>query len=153
MIRLKIKGLDEAIKALENKKKQLQNVKGFYNEIGNGVLKEIDKSFNKSQSPYGGRWAPLKKPRPDGTTKPLVTRRGTLKSSFKIIKLTNKTMIIGSDVSYGRYHQFGTNTIPIRAFLPLDANEDFKPNPTLTKIIHKAMDKWFGKFDRKEKIE
>ena len=146
----KLEGTEATLKYLKDLTDKLSDVKGFNEEIGLDSIKEIEKSFDKSEDPTGGRWAPLKKKRPDGTSKPLVPTNPKLAKSFRILKLSADEVIIGSTLTYGRWHQEGTNTIPRRAFLPFTEGGALVVTKTMQGIIDRAMDKWFGTFDKKD---
>ena len=76
---------------------------------------KVQKGFDKSKSPYGMQWAPVKR-----AGKPLIDT-GRLRKS-----ITSKTVnrvrdgeirfLIGAP--YGKYHQNGTQTIKKRTMLP-----------------------------------
>jgi len=147
---VKLDGVDGVLKYFSDLEGSLKDIKGFHQEVAEETIKEIHKSFEDSESPLGGRWAPLKKKRADGSSKPLVTKNATLMNSFRIMKLTAKTAVIGSTVNYGRWHQAGTDTIPRRAFLPFTERGDLVITDALQGIINRSIDKWFGTFDKKD---
>jgi len=101
------------------------------------LAKLVDDSFHFSRAPSGESWKPLKKAsiksrrRARGkkgkalqrllqTSKPLVDTRRLRKSIFAVG--TKSTIQFGarSIANYGLYHQWGTPTVPRRAFLPVE---------------------------------
>ena len=87
-----------------------------FNAIGEHIASLVDLNFRDTSDPYGTPWLPLKKPRRDGSSKPL-NRTGILKNSITQHP-TADSVTIGTNVEYGKHHQFGTQHIPQRAFLP-----------------------------------
>jgi phage virion morphogenesis protein len=87
-----------------------------FNAIGEHIASLVDLNFRDGSDPYGTPWLPLKKPRRDGSSKPL-NDTGVLKNSITQ-NPTADSVTIGTNVTYGQYHQFGTTHIPQRAFLP-----------------------------------
>jgi phage virion morphogenesis protein len=89
-----------------------------FNAIGEHLASLVDLNFRDASDPYGAPWLPLKKPRRDGSSKPL-NRNGILKASITQHP-TADSVTIGTNIAYGQYHQLGTNRIPQRAFLPTE---------------------------------
>jgi phage virion morphogenesis protein len=87
-----------------------------FNAIGEHIARLVDLNFRDGSDPYGAPWLPLKKPRRDGSSEPL-NRTGILKNSITQHP-TADSVTIGTNVEYGKHHQFGTQHIPQRAFLP-----------------------------------
>lgn len=83
---------------------------------------DILSNFEESHDPDGVPWLPLKKPRADGSKKPLV-RTGKLRDSFLLLKSNARTsgslstLLLRSDVPYAIFHQRGTRHIPKRRFI------------------------------------
>ena len=89
-------------------------------------------SFQNSRTPEGKSWPPLKnarrRPRDKrkgrkGKDKPLLDT-GLLRASVTtpqgkdhVDKETPTTLVIGSNLFYAGFHQFGTRTIPVRKYL------------------------------------
>jgi phage gpG-like protein len=84
-------------------------------DIGEHVASLVDLTFTDAADPYGSPWLPLKKPRKDGSSKPL-NDTGRLKGSITS-NASALEAIIGTNVAYGKYHQLGLGS-PQRAFLP-----------------------------------
>lgn len=89
-----------------------------FNAIGEHISRLVDLGFKDYTDPYSTPWLPLKKPRRDGSSKPL-NDTGVLKNSITQHP-TADSVTIGTNVDYGQYHQFGTQHIPQRAFLPTE---------------------------------
>ncbi len=88
-----------------------------FNAIGEHIVSLVDLNFVYYTDPYSTPWFPLKKPRRrDGSSKPL-NDTGVLKDSITQHS-TADSVTIGTNVEYGKHHQFGTQHIPQRAFLP-----------------------------------
>ena len=81
-------------------------------------------NFAQWKSPDGTRWLGLKRPRKRGRTREKPLRdRGILMASVTsqgpghLEKVGANEMVYGTIIHYASYHQYGTKTIPIRAFL------------------------------------
>lgn len=83
------------------------------------MMRSIQQNFDSSGRPSS--WVPLaastirQKIRLGYSTKPLI-RTGTLRQSIAS-QADRMSMRLGTMVSYARYHQFGTKTIPARPYL------------------------------------
>lgn len=76
------------------------------------IEKLIDKEFMATKSPYGERWAALKKP----TGLPPI--RGL--KDFFIVENKKNVVSVDHEKSYAKFHQTGTKFMPARSFLPKD---------------------------------
>ncbi len=72
-------------------------------------------AIETSTAPDGTPYPPLKRPRPDGTTKPL-KHTGLLEASLSA-RYVNGELILYSDHPAAKFQNFGTRTIPARRFL------------------------------------
>jgi len=101
---------------------------------------DILSNFEGSHDPDGNPWRPLKKPRADGSKKPLI-RTGKLRDSFTL--LTNRvkatgafsTALLRSDVPYAIFHQRGTRTIPARRFIGAGKRLKIKLNTAMAEWL------------------
>jgi phage gpG-like protein len=64
---------------------------------------------------------------------PLV-REGQLARTPRIVSVTDKNVVVGSDRADAKYHQLGTKTIPARPFFPFDP-ETGKPTDKARRLI------------------
>jgi phage virion morphogenesis protein len=92
-----------------------------FNAIGEHIASLVDLNFRDVSDPYGAPWLPLKKPRkhPHNTDDRPLNDTGVLKNSITQHP-TAGSVTIGTNVEYGKHHQFGTQHIPQRAFLPTE---------------------------------
>lgn len=79
--------------------------------VGEAMVTEVRFGFRKGQDPDGNPWAPIKRQR---------RRKGKGKGGNKILRdtgrlansisaqVTGGTVIVGTNVEYGPYHQYGT---------------------------------------------
>lgn len=88
----------------------------------------IKREFLYTKSPYGVKWAPLKRP----TGLPPI--RG-LKDYFNVVS-PNNVVHVGNDKFYAKFHQTGTRFMPARKFLP-----EGQLSPTWRDKIYKALTK------------
>lgn len=77
--------------------------------------------FTRSEDPDGTPWKPLKKPRGDGTKKPLV-KTGTLRDAVASLRHLSGSQEPGfsqvqARAPYAVFHQVGTRKIPRRRFI------------------------------------
>jgi phage gpG-like protein len=63
-------------------------------------------------------WATMQKRR--GSTAQILVNSGRLRKDIHPIITGRRSVAIGTNVSYGKYHQFGTRDIPERPFLGID---------------------------------
>lgn len=86
---------------------------------------EVQLTFRKEQTPDGVEWLPLKRERPRNSKAGGKRRSKILRDTGRMVNsITGKSaghdVIVGTNVEYAAYHQFGTRTIPARPFLPLE---------------------------------
>lgn len=84
-------------------------------DVGRALLARVQSGFHLSRDPYGRAWKPLKY----RVGKPLIDTGRLLASQTFLASRTEIT--VGTSVLYGKYHQFGTDRIPARSFLPTRA--------------------------------
>ncbi len=102
--------------ALARLSQRVTNLTPAMREIGENIASEVDLTFRDTQDPYGNPWQALKKPRRDGSSKPL-NDTGNLKGSITSSP-SRDSVEIGTTEDYGATHQFGRDAIPARPFLP-----------------------------------
>lgn len=119
MITVTVTGIPELRKKLKALEKSL-NVTDILDESEAILLNRIRARFLAEQNPNNLQWkrsqAAIKENRKT------LFKTGTLFHSIQAYKIGRNTRSIGTDVFYAKYHQFGTPTLPIRAFLGM--NED-----------------------------
>jgi len=86
--------------------------------IGFRGFKDITEHFNKSEG-LTGEWDELKRPRKRGGSKPLMDT-GRLRMTFSFRYMRRAVELI-KDVSYAKYHEYGTKHIPKREFMWVSA--------------------------------
>lgn len=90
------------------------------------VVDDALTGFQRSENPNGRAWAPLKKPRRDGTTKPLMATGNLLAAVRSLRSTPGRNGDGGMDqvatrAPYARFHQTGTRRMPARKFLGIGA--------------------------------
>lgn len=84
----------------------------------------VDRSFIESRAPDGGAWAPLapstltQKRREGYSPKPLVRRGARGLQGSTVVEPFKRGIRFGANKPYAGYHQFGTEDMPARPFLP-----------------------------------
>lgn len=112
--------MDSAIvnNALRQLVENVDDMQPTMTDIGEHIASMIDLNFRDLQDPYRTPWLPLKKPRKDGSSKPL-NDTGALKASITS-NPTPHDVTIGTNLIYGATHQFGRDAIPARPFFPTE---------------------------------
>jgi phage virion morphogenesis protein len=77
--------------------------------------------FDAGRAPDGNLWAPLKRPRKDGSSTPLrdkdILMASVTGGAGSQVSQSPQLLIWGSGVWYAGFHQYGTRTIPARPFV------------------------------------
>lgn len=102
-------------------------------DFAGGELDHIAKAaFEKRKDPVTGTpWKPLKRPRRDGSTEPILNAGGQLKRSLVWQTFPDGVVIYGSEEEYARIHQEGgqagrgrTALIPARPYMGIPGDFD-----------------------------
>jgi len=115
-------------------------------EFAGGELDYISKkAFEHEKDPVNEKnWEPLKKPRPDGSTSPILNYGGQLKRSMTFEAFPDGSVIFGSNMVYARIHQQGgqagrgnKTTIPARPYMgvPKDFDRRILNDPAVMKLL------------------
>jgi len=115
-------------------------------EFAGGELDYISKkAFEHEKDPVDEKnWEPLKKPRPDGSTNPILNYGGQLKRSLTFEAYPDGSVIFGSNMVYARIHQQGgqagrgnKTTIPARPYMgvPKDFDRRILNDPAVLKLL------------------
>mgnify|MGYP000031047574 CR=1 FL=1 len=125
------KGNTRALKKLISKMKSLESVAEKAAERAVPTIERlIEREFEYTRSPYGRKWAPLKK---DTGRPPLAG----LKDYFIVIN--NKNIVhVGHEKPYAKFHQTGTRFMKARKMLP---ENDIKKSKTWTNKINSTLKK------------
>lgn len=111
MANIRISGNTEKLERLIKSIESLHHVASKAAEKTAPVVEQlIEKEFLSTKSPYGDRWAALKRP----TGLPPI--RG-LKDYFHVVS-HNNVVHVGNEKFYAKFHQTGTRFMPARKFLP-----------------------------------
>lgn len=102
-------------------------------EMAKEALKLVDRGFTTEMDPRGVAWAPRREGGFEGSLlggrrgyspgkrrvgHKLLDLTGDLRGSFRVLGVNRNGFAIGSDVSYGGYHQTGTRFMPARRMVP-----------------------------------
>jgi phage virion morphogenesis protein len=115
-------------------------------DFAGGELDYISKkAFEHEKDPVDGKkWQPLKEPRPDGSTNPILDYGGQLKRSLDWESFPDGSVIFGSNMVYARIHQLGgqagrgnKTTIPARPYMgvPKDFDRRILSDPAVQKLL------------------
>ncbi len=122
---------------------QLPGHPGFnpvLNALGQRIKSRVQLGFRNSKDPWGNEWSPLL--HRDG--KPLVDT-GRLRSSITYFHPDQSSVIVGTNLDYAAIHQFGSDKIPRRPFMPLDENGDAKLPDNWEKSVLNAINQHIKK--------
>ena len=114
----------KAIRELGKMGHRLRHPEGGLKRVGQYVKGLSQQAFRDGADPTTHRpWknlspATLKQRR--GTTAQILVDTSRLRKSIHSIMTGKKTVAIGTDVKYGKYHQFGTKHMSKRPFLGID---------------------------------
>lgn len=129
MANIRISGNTEKLERLIKSIESLHHVASKAAEKTAPVVEKlIEREFLSTKSPYGDRWAALKRP----TGLPPI--RG-LKDYFHVVS-HNNVVHVGNEKFYAKFHQTGTRFMPARKFLP-----EGQLSPTWRDKIYKALTK------------
>jgi phage virion morphogenesis protein len=115
-------------------------------EFAGGELDYISKkAFEQEKDPVAGiGWKPLKAPRRNGSTHPILNAGGQLKRSLMWEAYSDGSVIFGSNMVYARIHQQGgqagrghTSLIPARPYMgvPQDFDRRILTDPEILKLL------------------
>jgi|GEM_PF-2742815 len=118
-------------------------------KIADFVGGELDyiskKAFEQEKDPVEEKnWEPLKRPRPDGKTNPILDFGGQLKRSLIWEAYPDGSVIYGSNVEYARIHQLGGQAgknkkvnIPARPYMgvPKDFDRRILNEPKILELL------------------
>jgi phage virion morphogenesis protein len=127
-----VRGLDESKRTDEAMAERTSNLTPVLQVLAQDLKTLIDDSFDRSRSPEGARWPPLKpatiKRRRSGRGKgpraKILVDTARLRNSVTTRALP-RAIQFGTNVEYAATHQFGRGPIPARPFLPIDPSGQF----------------------------
>lgn len=133
-------GLDAATTRLRELAAQGKDLGPALAEIGEKEVTNILLRFEHEEDPQGNPWATLQRPRRKrrgkrrrrGISDKLLQDTGRLKGSIQSQVLGGSVLLVGSNVEYAPFHQFGTVFIPARPFLGV--SDDLKD--AIADILH-----------------
>jgi phage gpG-like protein len=109
-MRITITGLDEAFSGLRVQQELLLR------KVGDASLPFLQEPFIRGTDPYGRPFLPVKSRH--GLSRPLVLT-GAMRDSLNAYRISGSSVEFETtNIPYASYHQFGTEKIPRRQFLP-----------------------------------
>lgn len=116
-IDIEVKGDIDFFTNLESK---IDNFLPLTQNISDYMLTKTNENFNRSKGPeLGDNWLPLKRPRPDGKSTPILIDTGALKNSISV-RSKSFSAEIGSPIFYASFHNEGTDKMAKRQIIPID---------------------------------
>lgn len=88
-------------------------------DVGNEALIFFNNLFKKEESPDGKKWQARKvEGNADRSNRRgLLIKSGRLRKSIRLSNVTSRSVVIGTNVNYSKYHNDGTVKIPQRQFI------------------------------------
>lgn len=122
-LEMNLTGLDEFRDEVEGMSQRAQQLEKPLRVRAQALNALIIETFERSAGPNGEKWAPLSEATKQrkGSSKPLIDT-GLLRNSINVqaAKDAIRFGVTGQRARVGQAHQFGTEDIPRRPFLPLD---------------------------------
>ncbi len=142
LLEIKVDGID-SISAKINPILSPEGTRDLLDQAAALLLHNMLQRFLQQVDPDGVPWEPLKKQ----TQKEhdasggggILFASGKLLHSLQVYQVDSMSRAIGTDVPYGKYHQFGTVTLPKRTFLGFSASDTQTVQDLLLRTIQKAM--------------
>ncbi len=106
--------------------------------IGEKVKEQTERHFEREAGPAGA-WAPLQPStlaRKRG--RKILTETGTLRGSVAM-DVGAGSVEVGTNVPYGKYHQFGTRRMVARPWLGLTNDDKTELEHTITAFMHSVL--------------
>ncbi len=88
-------------------------------DVGNEALLFFLNQFKKEETPEGKSW-PQRKADGEGvrsSRRALLVKSGRLRKSIRLTKVISNSVTIGTNVSFAKYHNEGTERMPQRKFI------------------------------------
>lgn len=147
-IRITGAGFEPFQLVLERWENQLDDSEPVFQSLARQFAKSQQQQFSKVGGHTGARWAPLS-PRYAAWKarhypgKPILQLSGDLKDSltkrpFGVDEVWDKGMVVGTAISYAKYHQNGTATMPARPIIG-------KPTTAERKSFASTLHEWIVK--------
>lgn len=117
------------------------------------IQNDTRERFRKGEDPDGRKWAPLKKkpriPKGRGVDQPLWATGRLVASTGAaapehVEELSRDSLVIGTNLSYAAYHQYGTRHIPARPFMGIGDDLAKKLEDVLVKFAEDEIVKALG---------
>lgn len=112
--------IDGAIRELEGLLSQLSNRRDILRKIGLLLRSSTRLRFDTELNPERKRWQPSLRALREGNK--TLTDEGKLRRSISFDS-DNDEVVVGTNVSYGKFHQLGLRGNPERAFLGLSKSD------------------------------
>jgi phage virion morphogenesis protein len=123
---IKVTNLDKVSKKLQELEKNANNLRPCMENIAVILEENIQNNFDNESEATGKKWKRLKKKtikyKNKRGYKKKLQNKGILASSITS-DISDKSVEVGSNLSYASVHQYGSEkkNIPARAFLPIDS--------------------------------
>jgi len=119
--------------------------RGVLEEIGMAIHRRVLEGFEHQSDPWGRPWKPLS---PETIEKKRSSRiledTGRLRQSFAWRLLGRDAVVVGTNVEYALFHQYGTRRgLPKRPMLPLDEHGVHLPGEWM-KEIERILERHYG---------
>lgn len=143
MLRIEIKlgGLGTLLQRLRGLRRALDTT-AILDEVGAMLLNRIRTRFLAMISSDGERWSPsqaaIERQKHGGTG--TLFRTGHLFRSVQLTASGEDFRVIGTDVPYGKFHQFGTRFLPRRSFMGVNDDDALLAERLLENRVRRFVD-------------
>lgn len=137
--------LEEKIKQLEDKMKRAKDISKVLGVIASDILKEEQLNFKGNKDPDGVGWKTLDdktiamKVKRERNANAILRDKGLLFGSLHAVLDDNAAIVAtGPEITYAKYHQYGTSRMPQRQFAGINKRNVKKYNKWAMKYIEEG---------------
>ena len=117
---VKVKGLNVLQRDLKKMVKNIEDKREALEIVGHMIEEETLRSFEEEKSPFGEPWKKSKRAIKESGQTLFIT--GRLKGSVSSKVTTDGNAVVtGTNMEYGKIHQFGGKFMPKRSYLPINS--------------------------------
>lgn len=133
MIKIDITG-DQLITRKMNKLKAAVKDPEIVSQAGSVILARIRERYRAETDPSGKKWKKSKAAIREARA--TLYKTGTLFHSIQLARINKNTVAIGTNVPYGRKHQYGEDGLPVRKFLGISKEDTTVVQQLIIKILN-----------------
>jgi phage gpG-like protein len=108
-----------------------EKMQRLHRSVGEMAVQHIKKVIFPSESFDGTPW---KRPKKE-TKRPLLRKTDRMYNSIRVLRSSSRSVLIGTNVRYAKYHNEGTKYLPKRQFIGIDNGLRVKINLKLRQSL------------------